>query len=386
MTPKLYTLEFMALCAASLLFFCSYHLLTPVFPLHLEAQHVSGMQMGSLVAAFMVASLLVRPWVGKLSDEISRKHLMLAGVVLFGLCPLLYLQVSEQWMLYAVRILHGIGFALFYTASGSYLVNILPAERKGEGISIYSNAIKIAMAIAPGFALLLVQEKHMPLVFQLSAVAALATLVTILCLKPAPTVGPAKTGKLFNVSAAFPGAVMSVNSMAFGALIPFFPLLAAEKGLDNASWFYTLYAVSLIASRFVTGKLSDRYGRYAVTIPGMALVILSLILMGTSSEPWIFPVFAALYGLAAGTVQPSLMAMAADRADKTEQGSAMATFTLLNDCGIAAGTFLMGGLGSQMGYGFSLILVACCTTAGLAFLCRDALMPQLQTKQQEGQS
>lgn len=356
----LFSREFVLLCFASLFFFSSYHLLTPVFPVFLESVHLSEWAVGALVAEFMVVSLLVRPWIGKLSDEMSRKVLMLAGCAVFALCPLLYLVSSQTEVLTAVRLLHGASFALFYTASSTYLVGIIPPERKAEGISHYSNAIKVAMAFSPSLAVWLIQSGLQRNAFWISTLIGVATLICIALLKPPiqPAKSANKKGKLLNGAAFLPGIVMAANSLAFGALIPFVPMLAMEKHWSHAQWFYTLYAVFLIASRFLTGKWSDQYGRAVVVLPGMALVMLSMLLLGGTSAEWVFFLLAALYGLAAGTVQPSLMAMAAERGGKQEQGSAMATFTMMNDLGIAAGSFVMGSMGPKLGYGTALIWLA----------------------------
>lgn len=358
MTPSLFSREFSLLCLASLLFFSGYHLLTPIFPLYLQLNHFSGMAVGSLVASFMLASLVIRPLVGKLSDEINKRSLMLVGIILFGLCPLLYLLTKDPILLYVIRLMHGVGFALFYTSSTSYLVSLIPAERKAEGISYYSNAIKIAMAFSPGLALLMVQQKHLAEVFLLSAGISALVAICILLLQQPGKITTAKKGKLFNGKALFPGFIMAANSLAFGALIPFAPLLFAEKQVELGQWFYTTYAVFLIASRFLTGRLSDRYGRASVLLPGMFLVIVSVFLLSwTNNAAWLLAM-AGLYGLSAGTVQPSLMAMASEKASKDEQGSAMATFTMLNDLGIAAGSFIMGSLGSQASYSYALLWIA----------------------------
>jgi MFS family permease len=358
MTSSIFSREFSLLCFSSLLFFSSYHLLTPIFPLYLKVNHFSGMAIGSLVASFMLASLLIRPFVGKLSDEINKRTLMLVGIILFGLCPLLYLLTKDSVLLYIIRLVHGVGFALFYTSSTGYLVSLIPAERKAEGISYYSNAIKIAMAFSPGLALFLVQQKYWTEVFLLSAGISVLVATCVLLLKKPSQIKTNKKGKLLNTKAFFPGLIMATNSMAFGALIPFAPLLFAEKHLDLGQWFYTMYAIFLIASRFLTGRLSDKYGRTSVLLPGMFLVILSVLLLsGTTSEFWLLAM-AGLYGLSAGTVQPSLMAMASEKASKDEQGSAMATFTMLNDVGIAAGSFIMGSLGTQVSYSYALLWIA----------------------------
>jgi MFS family permease len=188
-------------------------------------------------------------------------------------------------------------------------------------------------------------------------------------------------GKLFNSRAVFPGLVMATNSVVFGTLIPFIPLLAREKGLgDTAGGFYTTYAFFLIFSRALTGPLSDKYGRKMIVVPGMLGVGISLCFIASSGQILWFFIAIALYSLCAGTVQPSLMALAVDRAKNTERGSAMATFTLLNDLGITLGTFITGSLGPNIGYANTLWIIMALTLLGLLYyLIQDAVEQKAQS-------
>jgi MFS family permease len=378
-SQALWNKQYFLICLAALLFFSSYHLLTPVLPLYLENRQISGPALGSIIAAFMLASLLIRPFVGKKCDETGKKRMMFFGVILFSLSPLLYPLAPEEVWLYVVRIIHGGSFAIFYTALSAYLTETLPAQNKAEGLSYYSNAIKVAMAFTPGFGLLMAGTGLLPQTFGLASAMGLLTLCCILALPAAqptePHQGTQPRGKLLNQDAMFPGWIMASNSMAFGALIPFVPMLLAEKNLDAAALFYTVYAVFLIFSRAFTGKLSDTYGRDAILIPGLAMVVLSLVFMAWASHELVFLVSVACYGLSAGTVQPSLMALAVDRSKVAERGSAMATFTMMTDLGIAAGSFLMGSMGAIYGYSNAILAIAFFAILGWVFFFQRSRKP-----------
>ncbi len=367
----IYTREFILLCLVAMLFFSSHHLLTPVVPLYLKGIHINELAIGGIVAMFMLASLIVRPVLGKLTDEHCKKTMMLIGAGLFAVCPLLYLLAATEWAFYVIRILHGLGFALVITASSSYLIYILPATNKAEGLSIHSNAIKMALTISPALALFLVDHHWMNAVFYLAfslGIGALLIMTQLRRCEPPDESDTPPRGKLINGKAVFPGFIMATNSILFGALIPFVPLIAMEKNLGQVGLFYIIYALSLILSRGLTGPLSDRYGRIRVILPGMATTILAIFLMSLAPSTGIFLLAAAIYGLAAGTVQPSLVALVADKVDSTERGSAMATFTMLSDLGLAAGNLTVGTLGALIGYGAALPVVTAATATGLAAL------------------
>ncbi len=361
-SPSLISPQFLLLCVSVLFFFASYHLLSPVLPFFFKANQFQGQAIGTLMSAFMVASLVTRPWIGKLCDERNKKMILLVGVIGFMICPVLYLLTHDQTLLFGIRLLHGISFSLTYTSASSLLADIVPPDRKAEGISYFSNAIKVAMAFSPGLGLWLAERYPLAYPFVLSAIFSMLVLACV-SLIPSASAAPkaasstSARGKLFNRKAFFPGFLMATNSIAFGALIPFVPQLAQEKHLADAGLFYTLYALFLIFSRTLTGKLSDKYGRDSVLIPGMLMVVMTLLFLSWSPSLAVFLIAACLYGLSAGTVQPSLMALALDKADAHERGSTMATFTMFTDLGIACGMYVMGSLGSTQGYSASLLWI-----------------------------
>lgn len=377
----------MLLSLASLLFFAATNLLAPVLPLYFKGLSLNGTQVGTLISAFMVASICIRPWVGRMVDEKDKKQLIIIGLAIFIACSVAYLFFTSEWILLLIRLLHGIGFALVYTASTSAAVDMIPLERRVEGISHYSNAIKVAMAFSPPLGLWLIQQRYSDSAFWASIGFAVLTMLCIAFLPSSPLkrkaeqkallkslaadddsvvddAGSAAKGKLICSQALLPGLIMTTNGLGFGALIPYIPLLANEKAIVNPGLFYTVYSFSLIFSRGLTGGFADRFGRATVLWPGMILVTVALFLLAWSSYEWVFLLAAAVYGLSAGSVQPSLLAVAVDRAPKRETGSAMATFTLLNDLGTAVGQFMMAYLGAEYGYTDSLLWIAVISVSG----------------------
>lgn len=375
-SSALLTRPFVLLCVLSTLFFGSLHLVTPTFPLYLQSLDLSPLWVGVLTASFMLASLVVRPWTGLWSDRHGEHGLMRWGALLFTVAALAYPLMHSPGLLLGVRVVQGVGYALFYTASRSYLTRIVPAAHRSEGISYQSNAVKLAMAFAPLLGLWLARHGALPCAFWLAAVFALMSVVLLPWLQPLGSPLRATTtmggGKLWNRQAEASGVMMGLNSMIFGALIPFAPVLAQSKHLVVSEWFYTVYALALIASRFGTASLADRYGRWVLILPGMALTAFSLLAFLWADNTVGFLVAAALYGFGAGVVQPAIIALMADQTREEERGSANATFTALTDMGQMVGMFAMGFVGNAFGFGWPLVTMAV-VLLGVCVAC----LPQL---------
>ncbi|MFN9691743.1 MAG: MFS transporter [Vampirovibrionales bacterium] len=373
--PKVFWL----LCLTTTLFYSASHLFTTMLPIHLNGIHVSPAESGKLLALFLVASVLVRPWVGKLYEEWPPRRLFLVSMAFFGAGTILMLLMPNTlWVLWVARALQGVGFSFFNSVSYSYLTETVPEQSRARGIAMFSNAIKLAMAYAPAIGWVMAERGWCIEAMLLSLAILLGSLFVLLrmghlethhsqqqALQETP-LRPVR-GRLFNVKGVPPGLLIASNSFVFGALIPFIPLIVASKGIEHVESFHIFYAFSLIASRFLGGESSDKFGRLYTIIPGMALVVVSLIGIFYSFGTVPLLISAVLYGLGAGVVQPSIVAMVADRTKVSERGSAMATYTMLADSGQGLGMMAMGYFGQYFSYDAGLGSSIIIALAGLIF-------------------
>jgi MFS family permease len=373
--PKVFWL----LCLTTTLFYSASHLFTTMLPIHLNGIHVSPAESGKLLALFLVASVLVRPWVGKLYEEWPPRRLFLVSMAFFGAGTILMLLMPNTlWVLWVARALQGVGFSFFNSVSYSYLTETVPEQSRARGIAMFSNAIKLAMAYAPAIGWVMAERGWCIEAMLLSLAILLGSLFVLLrmghlethhsqqqALQEMPR-RPVR-GRLFNVKGVTPGLLIASNSFVFGALIPFIPLIVVSKGIENVETFHLFYAFSLIASRFLGGESSDKFGRLYTIIPGMALVVVSLIGIFYSFGTVPLLISAVLYGLGAGVVQPSIVAMVADRTKVSERGSAMATYTMLADSGQGLGMMAMGYFGQYFSYDAGLGSSIIIALAGLIF-------------------
>ena len=396
--------SFWMLCITTSLFYSATHVLTTMLPLYMVHMGLGSEASGQLLALFLVVSALSRPFVGKLYDETSPFKLFVLAMVLFTLGTLILLFLPQSIMLlWLARGLQGLGFSVFTASSYSFLTLTIPDSLRGRGISVYSNFIKIVMAYAPAIGWVLSSQGHyreviavslffmvgsflvlqkvpfkrfsphalqdagktLPEATGSSDVTALATATPVCPLKHSPEFTP--RGKWFNLKGIPPGILIASNSVVYGALIPFVPLIVASKHLTHVEGFHLFYALALIASRFVGGEASDKLGRLTLILPGMFVVVLSLAGMYTAQSTWQFLLATVLYGLGSGVVQPSIVAMVADDSQPEERGSAMATYTMLADSGQAAGMMLMGYFGNHATYTLGLGVVGILNALGLMY-------------------
>ncbi|WP_153945115.1 MFS transporter, partial [Acinetobacter baumannii] len=70
-------------------------------------------------------------------------------VTVFVLSTFLYLSVASVIFLLALRFVHGISFGVVTTATGAIASDLVPEERKGEGIGYFAMSMNLAMVLGP---------------------------------------------------------------------------------------------------------------------------------------------------------------------------------------------------------------------------------------------
>jgi len=103
----------------------------------------------------------------------------------------------------------------------------------------------------------------------------------------------------------------------------------------------------------------------------MAIAAVSLVVLGLASGPAGILAGGAIFGIAFGMAQPTLMALVVDRVSTAAQGKAVGTFSAAWELGLAAGAARPGWLLNSIDFG-TLFLVAAAPPIAGAFLALRA--------------
>lgn len=338
---KLFTRNFVLTSLSTLAIFTSFYFLLVTLPIYiLDELGGSKSEIGLIIGVFTISAVLLRPFIGREMDRRGRKNMLVAGSLVFLLSTLLYNYTTSVALLLLLRVLHGIGWGAATTATSTLIADIAPPRRRGEAMGIFGMSANVAMAVAPALSILLLNASDFPTLFGVSAAIALVSLLLVLPISETMVARP--KALLFSKEAFFPSAMMFTISLSYGSIVSFLPLFAQEKGVANPGIFFSVFAVTLIVVRALSGRLSDIKGRRFVIIPGMVLITLGLWVLSQADSLMFFLAAALIYGLGFGSVHPTLIALLVDRVGERGLGAAMGTFTAAFDLGIGAGSILLG--------------------------------------------
>jgi MFS family permease len=336
-----FVLSFFAQFATSFVLF----ILLPTLPIYLSRLGSTDAEIGVLVGAFSVSSLLVRPLVGKALLRIPERSFMIAGTALYVLSSTAYLLASPFWPLLIVRVIHGIGLAFFATASFTLIVNISPDTHRGQSLGYFYVAINVAFALAPTFGVFLMNLFDFTILFLVCMGLSLCSLFITLKVSKIQTIplgNPSPPDPSFLSREALPPATIAfMGGIIWGAVTTFFPLFALSLGVANPGFFFGALAITLILARGLGGKVMDLYRREKVILPCLVAQIIAMAILTFSTTMPMFIVVAVIWGIGNAFLYPSLVADAVDHAGSSK-GPAIGTYAALSDFGVGMGSVIMG--------------------------------------------
>lgn len=355
----IWTKRFISLFVVNITVFSVFYGLITTLPLYaIGVLQQSDKEAGLLLSAFLLSAIIVRPFSGKLLDIIGKKKMLVISLFFYFICTVLYIFIKPFALLLALRFFHGIWFSIITTAAGSLAADIVPLERKGTGLGYYTMSTNLAVVLGPFLGLLIVQYSDFDILFILLSILVLAGGLLALTLKT-DDLPVAKTdgkfsftlGDLFEKPALPIAAIGALIAFSYASVLSFLSVYAQQQGLIAvASWFYVVFAVAMIATRPLVGKIYDQKGSQYVIIPSFVFYSIGIAILAFVDSIGAFLVAGAFIGIGYGSLNTSLQALAVQSTSLERSGYATATYFTLFDLGIALGSYILGALVMKTSY------------------------------------
>lgn len=334
--------------------------LPPLLPTLIESLSIGGSEAGLLLSIMWAAYAISQYPGGRLSDKLTRKTVIVAGLVVATLGFVIIATMGNFGGILLAVAMIGLGGGAFFTSNHGLLSDLFD-ERRGQAFGIQVAAGSLGSAGASGLAILALwvgiwQSAFLPAIVLLSvAVVVLHLLVTEtytvdrVNLAVVPTarrlLGAPKFRRLVVVYALF--AFVWQGTMAF---LPTFLQAAKDFSPTLATLaFASLYLVGMGVGP-LSGSLGDRFGR--LRIAAGALTLASLGIGGMLVASRTVPILASVLVLAVGvrSYPPAMQAFAMERfPGDSLAGDFGALKTLYSGIG-SLGPFYIGTVGEFASY------------------------------------
>lgn len=353
---KIFTKDFILILCANFFVFLGFQMTLPTIPIFVNELGGSDQVVGLIVGIFTFSALLFRPYAGKALETKGRATVFLFGLALFVLSVGTFGFITAMAFLVVMRIIQGIGWGFSTTAAGTIATDLIPPERRGEGMGYFGLSGNLALAFGPALGLTLADKISFALLFSICAFFGLTAFILASRVKYKETVAPETQTKVarFDVlekTAVNPSILLFFITLTFGGITSFLPLYAEVKEVGGIQYYFITYAAFLMISRLFAGKIYDKRGDLYVIPPGVILIFIAMLLLSWLPSTTMMLVAGALYGLGFGMVQPALQAWAVDKAPMNRKGMANATFFSFFDLGVGVGAMVFGQLAFIFNYG-----------------------------------
>jgi MFS family permease len=346
-----------------------------LFPLFITHHGGSKSDIGIIMGALALSSVLCRPWISGMIDRIGRKKSYTIGCTIMSAVPLIYLllqgDLSHFYLpLILIRILHGVGAAICFTAAFTYIADIVPWARLNEGIGVFGVSGLMGLGIGPIIGEMVIRECGFSIFFLVAAGMAFAGLVLHLPLTESFTrVSHGASQSFFSVLIKRRTLTVAVLAILFGfglaAYAGFVSPFAKERDIGFVSIYYVFYSLAAILTRLSGGRLADRIGEERVIPYGQILTgggLLMLILLGDNT---ILALSGLITGCGHGVLFPCLNALAIRNEPIGIRGKITGVFTGGIDTGALVGSVILGYIGEWAGFRVLFLAAGLALFAGL---------------------
>ena len=137
---------------ATLIFFAGFYSLLVPLPRYLAQIGLPDWQIGMILGAFGVASLLWRTVAGVGVDRWGARRVMVLGAVSLIVGAVCVVLTTSPWCSFVLRLLQAAGYVAFTTAGTALIIQLTPEEERGRRLAIFGAAANVAITLAPAAA------------------------------------------------------------------------------------------------------------------------------------------------------------------------------------------------------------------------------------------
>ena len=315
---------------------------------------------GAAFSVFAVTELFMTPWIGRVADKYGRKPFFAIGLGSYVFVAIGWVVFQDVSAVIVFRALTGVGSALIFTMSLSYVGALAPRGQEGRYMGAFAPFIFLGFGIGPLLYGLVRSVGSFELLFVLMGIFCFVATSLVVLFLPARPVNideqPSADNSRNYVSwksiitdRSMQGIFIARLSFAWSisACFAFLPVF-----LENEIG-YTAIAIGILigiqqfvggAAQPFTGRLSDIFSRPKLAIIGSGSVAIALFTVGVSeSFVVLFLAFLFFGGLGTATAQGAIQA---------EQVSVGRRLGLSTVAGLMELAFALGILTGGLGGGY----------------------------------
>ena len=307
-------------------------MVAPILGRYAERYGASGFEVGLLFATFSLAQFLFAPILGRLSDRIGRKPVILISLCGTAVGSFITGAAGALWVLFLGRAIDGASGASVSVAQGA-VTDIAPPEQRARLLGLLGAAFGFGFVLGPAVGgLAALGGSHVP--FYVAAVIAAVNAVAAWIRLPETHTNRTqhvnqqqkKPRVLTPIMIRF-ALIGFISTAAFSGFEATFSLFGGERfDLTEGSTAVVFLCVGLLlvlVQGVLIGPLTSAIGSSSLFTVGQCIAALGLAVLATAQNWFVLGLALSFLAAGQGMAVPSMTTLVADEAGEQRRGEAL---------------------------------------------------------------
>ena len=352
---KILNAQFISIFFAAICTYMAIQLANTMVPKYVSSLGVAATIIGTISGAYGLTALGMKAFSGPMIDTLNRKYVFMGAVATLALAMFGYSISTTIPMLFIFRLVQGAAQTFTAVCLLTLAADALPPEKMGQGIGIYWCSQAFCQAIGASLGLKLIARVGYSFTFMIAG--GMAVLAILLASRIKLNYENLKKFKfslkgIAAKEAILPSVMIFLLSVAYININTFLVIDAGVKGVSSSlvGVYFITYAITMLVSRPLVGKLSDKFGFIKSIIPVICIYAGGFIVLSFATTWWLYFVAAVMIAFGWGAGQPIIQALAIKTVPKDRRGAASNAGYIGNDFGNMLGPVLAGVVIDAFGY------------------------------------
>ncbi len=369
-------------------------IIIPVLPFYASSFGASPQTVTLLSTTFSLAQFGAAPVLGRISDRVGRRPVMLISIAGSCISMLVLGLAGALWMVFLARVVSGLCTANVSTAHAYVADRVAPA-RRAKYMGLMGSAIGLGFVFGPAIGGLLSRPDLPELPFFVAAGVAAINWVMALVWLPesrradgevaaaSPVASPSRWqafGTLWGTPLGWLVVVNLCFFLAFATMESTYALLLEAVlgwgAQQTGAVFAFLGVVIVITQGVLVGRLVGRLGERRTLLVGLSLLMVAFTVLGSMAAPWLAVLGSGLVACGNGLTTPSINALVSRASKAGEQGYNMGLAASAAALGRIVGPATAGVVFERVGPGVPMLMSAGVVAMGTLVVLRWVAVPR----------
>ena len=331
-------------------------IIVPILGRYAERFGASGLMVGLLFASYSLAQLLFAPLLGRLSDRIGRKPVIVISLIGTAAGSFVTGAAGVLWLLFAGRIVDGASGGSLSVAQAA-VADLAPEEDRPGLIGMLGAAFGVGFVLGPAIGgLAALGGPHVP--FYVAGVLASINAIAAMVRLPETRLRRDRVHHSGLKTPTSPilrhlAVIGFITIIAFTAFEATFSLFGDRRfGLTEASSAAVFLGVGLVLVAIqggAYGRLVERFGTQRLFEIGIGLLIVGLAVTAVAKVWPVLIVALLLLAVGQGVASPSITSLVTQHAPPERRGEALGFQQSANAIGRVLGPPAAGAIFDRVG-------------------------------------